>query len=123
MGLFKGAHAKAILAHLPSRRLSRLYLDHQDEIARAGLGERWPEFQKAVAAMRKSPYVLSRRDFGRPYFALGAPIFDSDDKIVASISVTAPDDTYSPHREDQLSTVLLNAAELLNRRVREFTAL
>lgn len=115
--LFRGAPAKAMLAHLPKRRLSRLYLDHQDEIAAAGLGTHWSEFQKAVAALASKTVVETRGDFGRPFFALGAPIFDGDRKVVASISALIPDNLYDPALVKTVSAVVLDAANDISDRI------
>jgi len=120
--LFRGAPAKAMLAHLPRRRLSKLYLDNQDEIASAGLGERWPDFQKSVSKLRKSKVVITRRDFGMPYFALGAPVFDGDNKVVASISILIPDELYATSPLDALSDIVLAAAQKMTDRISALVA-
>ena len=120
--LFRGAPAKAMLAQLSSRRLSRLYLDNQDEISATGLGDRWPEFQKAVAEMRKQRIVVTRRDFGLPYFAVGAPVFDGDDKVVASISILVPDELYAQPLIDKLSAVVTAAAQQMNQRISDLVS-
>jgi len=120
--LFRGAPAKAMLAHLPRRRLSKLYLDNQDEIASAGLGERWPDFQKSVAQLRKSKVVITRGDFGMPYFALGAPVFDGDNKVVASVSVLIPDELYATSPIDTLSDIVLAAAQKITDRISALVA-
>lgn len=120
--LFRGAPAKAMLAHLPRRRLSKLYLDNQDEIASAGLGERWPDFQKSVTKLRKSKVVITRGDFGMPYFALGAPVFDGDNKVVASISILIPDELYATSPIDSLSDIVLAAAQKMTERISDLVA-
>ena len=120
--LFRGAPAKAMLAHLPRRRLSKLYLDNQDEIASAGLGERWPDFQKSVTKLRKSKVVITRGDFGMPYFALGAPVFDGDNKVVASISILIPDELYATSPIDSLSDIVLAAAQKITDRISDLVA-
>ncbi|MGA8031925.1 MAG: IclR family transcriptional regulator C-terminal domain-containing protein, partial [Casimicrobiaceae bacterium] len=60
MPLFRGATSKAILAALPERRLTRLFLDHQDEIRRAGLGRTREEFLAALKTIRRQGYAITR---------------------------------------------------------------
>ena len=47
MPLYRGATAKIILAHLPTRTLKSLFTHDSDEIAAAGLGKSFDEFRRA----------------------------------------------------------------------------
>lgn len=117
MELFRGAGAKAILAHFPARKLMRLYLDYQVEIARAGLGDTWKTFSKTVAALRKRPYTMSKGEFDARLCAIAAPIFDGDRRIVASISIIIPIEEFDEPMFERLSAPLAEVAAEINARL------
>src|ERR1700692_3092660 len=50
--LFQGSPSRVILAHLPTYQLRNLALNHQKDIAAAGLGENWTEFRDGMRAIR-----------------------------------------------------------------------
>ena len=92
MPLFRGSASRVILAHLPERRLSRLFLRHGREIAEAGLGAGWEEFRVALSDMRKRPYLTSRAQIDPGVFAVSAPVFDGDGAVMASLTFVMPED-------------------------------
>jgi DNA-binding IclR family transcriptional regulator len=74
MPLFRGPASKAILAHLPTPRLKRLFTKHRDEIAKAGLGASWDEFRKALAAIRRVGHVISFAELDPGNVGIAVPI-------------------------------------------------
>jgi DNA-binding IclR family transcriptional regulator len=117
MELFRGAGAKAILAHFPTRKLMRLYLDSQVEIARAGLGDTWKSFSKAVAGLRRTPYTMSKGEFDPRLCAIAAPIFDGDRRIAASLSMVLPVEEFGSESLERLSASMLDVTGEINARL------
>ncbi len=54
MPLYRGATAKIILAHLPTRTLKSFFAHDAAEIARAGLGKSFDEFRRTLAGLRRT---------------------------------------------------------------------
>lgn len=85
---FRGATSKVILAHLPTRRLKSLYLNHVREIAVSGLGNSWNDFAKNLREVRRRGYHISEvGELTRGVFSIAVPIFSGDQKIVGSLTV------------------------------------
>ena len=63
MPLYRGATAKIILAHLPTRTLKSLYAHDAAEITAAGLGKNFDDFRNALATLRRAGVcVIAWRD-------------------------------------------------------------
>ncbi len=91
MPLFRGSASVIILAHLPEGRLRRLFRDHRDAIAAAGLGEDWVSFRSRLRDIRARPYLTGRAQLDRGVFAISAPVFDGDGNIFASLTLAMPE--------------------------------
>ncbi len=91
MPLFRGSASVIILAHLPEGRLRRLFRDHGDAIASAGLGRDWMEFRANLRAIRAKPFLTGRAQLDRGVFAISAPVFDGDGNIFASLTFAMPE--------------------------------
>src|SRR5215831_6146883 len=59
MPLYRGATAKIILAHLPSRTLKSLFAHDADEIATAGLGKSFDEFRRSLTSLRRAGICIT----------------------------------------------------------------
>ena len=59
MPLFRGATSKAILAWIPERKLTRLFLDNAAEVHASGLGATREEFLGTLKAIRRHGYSLT----------------------------------------------------------------
>ena len=90
MPLFRGATSKAILAFLPERHLTRLYLNNAQLVNEAGLGANWQEFKASLRQIRQQGYAISVGEVDSGVFGIAAPVFDSNSKVIASISVVRP---------------------------------
>ena len=88
VAFFRGATSKVILAHLPTRRLKSLYLNHASDIAKAGLGDSWNAFAGNLREVRRRGHHIS--DVGElmtGVFSIAVPIFSGDRKIIGSLTV------------------------------------
>ncbi len=72
--LFRGAPSRAILAYLPQRQLKDLMLNHGMDIASAGLGNNWPEFNQNLKAIRQAGYYAAPGELHPGSYGIGAPI-------------------------------------------------
>ncbi len=59
MPLYRGATAKIILAHLPTRTLKSLFAHDAAEIAAAGLGKNFDAFRNALATLRRAGVCIT----------------------------------------------------------------
>jgi DNA-binding IclR family transcriptional regulator len=88
VAFFRGATSKVILAHLPTRRLKSIYLNHMKDIANAGLGDSWNAFAANLRDVRWRGYHISEVSELTPgVFSISAPIFSGDQKIIGSLTV------------------------------------
>ncbi len=91
MPLFRGSASVIILAYLPEGRLRRLFRDHGDAIAAAGLGGDWVSFRAALKAIRARPILTGRAQLDPGVFAISEPVFDGDGNILASLTLAMPE--------------------------------
>ena len=88
VAFFRGATSKVILAHLPTRRLKSLYLNHARDIAKAGLGSSWNAFAGNLRDVRRRGYHISEvGELMTGVFSIAVPIFSGDRKIIGSLTV------------------------------------
>jgi DNA-binding IclR family transcriptional regulator len=90
MPLYRGATAKIILAHLPTRTLKSLFAHDADEIAAAGLGRSFDEFRRALASLRRAGICITHGEVDPGRTGIGAPIFDRDGAVLGSLSLAQP---------------------------------
>lgn len=74
--LFMGA-SRVILANLPNRQLQRFMLNHAAEIQRAGLGENWQQFSRAMRDIRQAGYFAAVGEIDPDNYGVSAPIMHS----------------------------------------------
>ncbi len=113
MPLFRGATAKAILAYLPERRLTRLYLQNQTEIAEARLGRTYEEFLASLKAIRREGHVVTHAEVDRSVVGIGVPLFGGERSVIGSLSIVFPKERYPQRQEAQLASDLKRAAETI----------
>jgi DNA-binding IclR family transcriptional regulator len=113
MPLFRGATSKAILAFLPERRLTRLFLDHRDEIRKAGLGRTRTEFLAALKAIRRQGYAISHGEVDARVIGVGVPLFGGERAVLGSLSVVFSEDRFPQRRSDRIVAQLRQAADAM----------
>ncbi|MPQ70491.1 MULTISPECIES: IclR family transcriptional regulator [Pseudomonas] len=119
--LFLGATSKAILANLGSRQHNRLYLEKHEEIRLSCLGQNWEEFRRAMQRLRKKGYVVSRAEVDSGICGVAAPIFDSDGKVIGSISCVRPDSECDAERDDEYGQQVVQLAQRLSQLMQAFS--
>ncbi|MEO8136433.1 MAG: IclR family transcriptional regulator [Betaproteobacteria bacterium] len=90
MPLFRGATSKAILAFLPERQYTHLYLDHPELVRDAGLGSNWTEFKSSLRQIRQNGYAVSVGEVDADVFGIAAPVFGAGRKVIGSLSLVRP---------------------------------
>jgi DNA-binding IclR family transcriptional regulator len=90
MPLYRGATAKIILAHLPTRTLKSLYAHDAAEIIAAGFGKNFDDFRNALATLRRAGVCISHGEIDTGRTGIGAPIFDRDHAVLGSLSFALP---------------------------------
>jgi DNA-binding IclR family transcriptional regulator len=90
MPLYRGATAKIILAHLPTRTLKSLFAHDVTEITAARLGASFDQFRRALAAIRRAGICVTHGEVDHGRTGIGAPIFDHDGAVLGSLSLALP---------------------------------
>jgi len=89
--LLKGAASLAILAHFSTYQLSKLYEEQSESFAAAGLGNSLPAVRKTLKRIRQKGWIHTEGHVSEGVTGIAAPIFDSKEGIVGSLSVTLPE--------------------------------
>jgi DNA-binding IclR family transcriptional regulator len=109
MPLFRGSASKVILAHLPARRLAKLFAQYAAEIAAAGLGADWTAFRRKLQAIRDKPFYATSSEIDRGVYGISAPIF-GDKRIIASLTFAMPEKRDKPRATAQIAGLVVAQA-------------
>ncbi len=117
--LTRGATSKAILAQLPSRRLTRI-LDaaadphpHAPSIA---------ELREELGLIRRRGYVVSRGEVDRGMVGIAAPVSLPERALLASLSLVVPAAALDDATERRLVLLAVSTASLLMEELRRIDA-
>jgi DNA-binding IclR family transcriptional regulator len=94
--LLKGAASLVILANMPSPQISKLHQQDPEGFAQAGLGESLKAVRQALRAIRQRGWQASESQVVSGVTGIAAPIFDSGDHVMGSISLTVGRTGLSP---------------------------
>ena len=86
--LLRGAASRIILAHLPGPALRKLFEAAPKDFAAVGLGEDLVQARANMRAIRQRGVAVTRGELALGVTGIAAPIFDSKDVILGSLSVT-----------------------------------
>lgn len=117
MPMFRGAASKVILANLTTTNLQRIALERSIELAEAGLGENWAQFQAFVAGVRKDGYAVSYGEVDPGVTSAAAPVIDLGSKVTGSLVIVLAADEYAVRDEPALLASLVEAAADISRRL------
>lgn len=118
MPLFRGATSKAILAFLPERQYTRLYLDNPELVKDAGLGADWTEFKSSLRQIRQNGYAVSVGEVDTDVFGIAAPVFGGGRKVIGSLSLVRPAKRLGKVRWDAESKAIAGIAGQLSNAAR-----
>jgi len=86
--LLRGAASLVILAHMPAAQISRLYNQDEHSFADAGLGGSLKAVRQVLRAIRQRGWQASESQVVSGVTGIAAPIFDSNDHVMGSLSLT-----------------------------------
>jgi DNA-binding IclR family transcriptional regulator len=116
--LHAGAPGKVMLAFLPQDEL-------QATLRRMPLAALTPhtitsrtEFAKHLAQVRQQGYALDLGETVEGHHCLGAPVFDADERPLASIWITAPTPRLNAADGKRLAPHVIKAAQMITEALR-----
>jgi len=113
MPLFRGATSKVILACLPERRLTRLFVEHQAEIRRAGLGRTREEFLGSLKSIRRLGFSITRAEVDRGVVGIAVPVFGGERAVIGSLSIVFSEKRFPERHAGEVIAALKRAAETI----------
>jgi len=99
--IFAGATSKAILAHLSSRGLKRIYLENEAQIRAASRQVDWKSFSAELARIRSQGYALTISELRPGSVGIASPIL-REDQVMGSLALIfrqGQHDTDAAYRE------------------------
>ena len=114
MPMFRGATSKVILAHQPWRHQKREFENNESELRALGLGADWKSFSSALRDIRKRGYCVSRGEVDAGRMGIAAPIFDSSNRALRSLSAVVWQQDVDAAREDRIVTSVVAAASRIS---------
>jgi len=113
MPLFRGATSKVILACLPERRLTRLFVGNQTEIRKTGLGRTREEFLASLKSIRRQGFSLTRAEVDPGVVGVAVPVFGAERAVIGSLSIVFSDKRFPERHAGQVIAELKQAAETI----------
>ena len=89
--LFTSSTSRIIVAHLPERRLVKMFLEYRPEISAAGLGEEWDEFRSKLRDVRRAGVCLSHGAIDPGVVCAAVPLFSGKSNIVGAMCLVQQD--------------------------------
>ena len=117
MPLFRSATSRVILAHLPSRRLKRVFEQMRQAPDTPALGDDWTAFSRAMATIRKLGWCLSRGELDPGKTGLAAPIFDDRQRVLGSLTLVGSNERFSAFAEPFLQELVCQTGKEITRRM------
>jgi DNA-binding IclR family transcriptional regulator len=108
-----------ILANLPTYQLRNLALNHQRDIADAGLGQNWAEFRDAMRMIRRTGYVVAS-DIDKALMGISAPIFHAPGAVAASLCLVRTKENVSPRDAAFLGGLAVDACRRISAELQAF---
>jgi DNA-binding IclR family transcriptional regulator len=117
--LFQGSPSRVILAHLPTYQLRNLALNHQREIAAAGLGENWAAFRDGLRAVRRTGYLVAS-DIDKALIGISAPIFHAPGAVAASLCLVRLKENVTDEDAASLGRLAMRACQRISSELQAF---
>ena len=113
MPLFRGATSKVILACLPERRLTRLFVEHQADVRKAGLGRTREEFLASLKPIRRQGFSITRAEVDAGVVGIAVPVFGGERAVIGSLSIVFSEKRYPERHAAEVIAELKRAAETI----------
>lgn len=118
MPLVLGATSRVILAHLKLPQLRQIYELQSREFSRIGMGKTFEEVQQSLRQIRKLGYCLSRGEVTPEVIGIAAPVFDSENTIIGSLTITVAAAGISQRRQRLMVERVTFSAKVLTNSLR-----
>lgn len=115
--LLRGAASRIILAHLPAPRIARLFEAQPEEFVAAGLGGTLPEVRAALKAIRQAGWDSTEGQVTAGVIGIAAPIFDSREAVLGSLSITIPAKDAGPRRVERIAEHVVAGAAAVTKAI------
>lgn len=115
--LFLGAAPKVILSCFTATQLRKVFEQHPQEIARAGLPADWPAFRRRYSAIRKAGFYFSNGELEPNLAAVAAPLQQPDGTVLGALSLVTTVQRMSVIDLSKLTQLLVRAAHDITVRI------
>lgn len=110
MPIFRGAMAKAILAHLSTYERKLIYKRNAEEIHASGLASSWEEFRAAMTRIRNAGVVVTHGEVFEGLVGVATPVKNTERRVMGSVVFVIGDERYAHLNESKLTGRLLSIA-------------
>ena len=108
-----GATSKAILAQLPSRRLTKLLAQDQSLLSKEAFPQNETRFREELNAIRKRGYSVTRGEVDKGLVGIAAPVSVPERALLASLSLVVSASALDASIERRLLLLVVSSASLL----------
>jgi DNA-binding IclR family transcriptional regulator len=115
--LFQGAAPKVMLSCFTPAQLRRVFDQHGEDIARAGLPTDWNAFRKYYGAIRKAGYYFSNGELEANLAAVAAPLLKADGTLLGAISLVTTVQRMAVIDLPKLTQLITRAAQDITARI------
>ena len=112
--LLKGAASLVILANMPTAQIAKLYQQDPRSFAEAGLGETLKALRSVLRAIRQRGWQASESQVVSGVTGIAAPIFDSGDHVMGSLSLTVGRTDLSPGEVADIAARVVYCAQVVS---------
>ena len=116
--LLRGAASLAILCHLSSYQLTKLYDEQAKAFAEAHLGSSLAEVRDALRRMRARDWIWSEGQVTPGVTGVAAALFDTRNDVIGSLSVTLPEVNVSEEKLERIGERIHFCARIINTSLR-----
>src|SRR6185312_7645652 len=112
--LLKGAASLVILANMPTAQISKLHHQDPESFAEAGLGDSLKAVRQVLRAIRQRGWQASESQVVSGVTGIAAPIFDSGDHVMGSLSLTVGRTGLSPAEGGDIAARVVYCAQVVS---------
>ncbi len=105
------ASGQAILAFLKPATIEKIFEGGLEEVTKYSITN-LPQLQQLLATIRQKGYAISMGEFIENIVSVGAPIFNKQNKVVASISIAGPKNRVLPNLQKIVDHVVFTSNNL-----------
>ena len=114
-----GATSGFILAYLRLPQLRQIYALQAREFSRIGVDKTFEDLQQSLRQIRKQGYCSSRGEVTPGVIGIAAPVFDSENTVIGSLTMTVAEAGISERRQRQMVEHVSFSASVLTNSLRQ----